>query len=57
LDPCEFVSRTEDLPEESVLEEPSEKIAPQIFESATESVIHEIMKKATLDAQRYNNAM
>jgi hypothetical protein len=49
-----------ELPDkEESLEEfnPSEEEVPIVFENATESIIHEIIKKASFDAQRYNTAM
>jgi hypothetical protein len=37
--------------------EPSEKEEPIVFENATENIVHEIIKRASFDAQRYNTAM
>lgn len=61
LEPSEKLLQEEVQPserEESLEEiEPSEKEEPIVFENATENIVHEIIKRASFDAQRYNTAM
>lgn len=61
LEPDKKLLREEVQPserDESLEEiEPSEEEEPIVFENATESIVHEIIKRASFDAQRYNTAM
>lgn len=60
VEPSEKLLREELLSEkeESLDEvEPSNEEEPIVFENATESIVHEIIKRASFDAQRYNTAI